>query len=161
MPTPRTNPDQLPPSHLASRFTGRPPALVKPPPTYTLLPATAIANTVTVLTPAPKADQLLPSHLAIRLALPPLASVKRPPTYTSEPLTTIALTLLFTPLPSGIQSVPSLRTMFVLRWPEELPAKKLPPTYTSLLWTAMAFTKKLLLVPAKLAPGSADHLAPS
>src|SRR5205807_253994 len=59
--------DQVLPSHFAMWFAGAPPALVKWPPAYRLLPSTARECTA-LSVPVPRADQALPFHLAILFA---------------------------------------------------------------------------------------------
>src|SRR5438094_1003138 len=63
-PIPEPSADQLLPSHLAMELATLPPAVVKLPPAYTLLPDTASADT-TLSIPEPNAVQLFPSHLAM------------------------------------------------------------------------------------------------
>jgi hypothetical protein len=85
--------DHTLPSQRAMLFAALPPAEVKVPPTYTVLPLTAIAFTLPftpLAAPLPTVDQLLPFQRAMRFASVPPISVKEPPAYTSLPLTAIA-----------------------------------------------------------------------
>src|SRR5439155_225078 len=77
------------PSQRAMWLALIPPAVVKPPPTYTSLSLIAMVWTGSS-TPLPRADQLLPSHLAMWFTNTPPAVLKVPPTYTSLPLIAIA-----------------------------------------------------------------------
>src|SRR5437773_518742 len=121
------------------------------------------ANAFTVVgKPALRADHVTPFHFATLAAATPEADVKRPAAYSSPPRIKIAFTLLFTPVPIGIQLLPSCRTMFVLSGPPPmLPATKFPPTYNSLLCTARALTVKLPISPNQGIPGRADQVVPS
>jgi hypothetical protein len=78
-------------------MAGLPPAIVKLPPAYSVLPDTASAYTVPwnrelALIPDPGIDQLLPSHRARLLAHAPPAFVKLPPPYSVLPDTASAYT---------------------------------------------------------------------
>src|SRR6266511_2362917 len=107
-----------------------PPAVVNPPPAYTLLPETTSANTPGLKPlasiPEPSADQLVPSHLAIPLAALPPAIVKLPPAYTSLPDTASADTWAFIPEPSADQLLPSHLAMLLATLPPAI--VNLPPS---------------------------------
>ena len=89
MPEPRAR--QLLPFQAAMLLAARPPAIVKSPPAYSVLPLTASAYTGPS-TPEPRACQLLPSQVATWLAATPPAVVKLPPAYSVLPLTASAST---------------------------------------------------------------------
>src|SRR5262249_6497635 len=118
------------PSHLAILLTETPPALVKEPPTYRLLPDTASAKTCVKPplppdTPAPSADHAFPFHLAMLFAGMPPALVKLPPAYRPLPDTVRARTQPLTPEPSADHAFPSH-----LAIPEAPPAYRLLPNIT-------------------------------
>ena len=93
---PEPKADQALPSHLAMKLAVTPPAVMKYPPAYRLVPLAASAVTKGLETapiPEPKADQALPSHLAMPLATTVPTDVKEPPMYTlPPPSTAMALT---------------------------------------------------------------------
>src|SRR6476661_6071038 len=144
MPVPRLL--QLLPFQRATLLASTPPALAKRPPTYTSVPAMAMACTAVLNmpsdTPLPRLCQALPSHLAMHEAGTPPAPAKEPPTYTSVPLMAIACTIPATPslvpVPSVAQVLPFQRAMLLTFMPPT--CVKLPPTYTSLPATATAYT---------------------
>ena len=63
IPEPRA--DQLLPFHCAMSLAALPPAVMKLPPAYKVLPDTASANTGPPGIPEPTGDQLLPFHWAM------------------------------------------------------------------------------------------------
>src|ERR1035437_7551837 len=70
-------------SHLAMLLAATPPAVVRAPPTYRLLPETARAATgwsTPAPRPVPRVDHAVPFHLAMLLAVRPPAVVNWPPT---------------------------------------------------------------------------------
>src|SRR6266446_8730040 len=87
-----------------------PPAMVKLPPAYNLVPDVASDLTspppLTGAVPEPKADQVLPSHWAMLLADTPPAVVKIPPTYRVSRATATASTVLFIPVPTADHALP-------------------------------------------------------
>src|SRR5215212_8460921 len=83
-------------SHIAIERERMPPAVVKPPPMKSLLPARCSAQTVAspLVRPEPSEPHELVErlHVAIAFAVLPPARVKRPPTKTVSPETTSART---------------------------------------------------------------------
>src|SRR5712671_6463505 len=85
---PEPSADQLLPSHLAMLVATMPPAVVKAPPAYRLLPDTVSAYTQLSI-PEPSAVQLVPFHLAM---LSWTAPWEMPPAYRLVPEIANALT---------------------------------------------------------------------
>lgn len=86
---PESSAAQVLPFQQAIRLAVMPPALVKLPPTYTLLPLTAMASTLE-FNPLPTVDQLRPFQRARLVMRIPPAAVNTPPIYASPPLMPIA-----------------------------------------------------------------------
>ncbi len=89
------------PFHFVMQFTVTPPAVQKPPPTYRLLPLTAIDKTpkpfIPIFEPIWKAEKEVPFHMAMRFTVTSPAVVNKPPRYTLLPFIANTLTISFTP----------------------------------------------------------------
>ena len=84
-----------------------PPADVKSPPAYNVLPDTASASTgYWYCIPDPTSDQLVPFHCATEELSLNCSVAKLPPAYNVLPDTTSANTPLFRPDPTSDQALP-------------------------------------------------------